>query len=61
MQMSETLRCSHCGALYEVKHEKTVSSDERAAECQLCGKRMESTDGSIARYELVQMPDGTNV
>ena len=58
--MTETLRCSHCGALYEVKREKTVSGEERA-ECQLCGKRMESTDGFIARYELVQMPDGTKV
>jgi transcription elongation factor Elf1 len=59
--MSELFRCSYCGALYEVKREKTVSSDEKAADCQLCGKRMESTDESIARYELVQMPDGTSV
>jgi hypothetical protein len=59
--MSETFRCSHCGALYEVKRDETVSGDEKAAECQLCGKRMESTGGSIARYELIQMPDGTNV
>jgi transcription elongation factor Elf1 len=59
--MSETFRCSHCGALYEVKREKTVTRDEKAAECQVCGKRMESTDGLIAHAELVQMPDGTSV
>jgi transcription elongation factor Elf1 len=61
VQMSELFRCSHCGALYEAKREKTVSGDKKAAECQVCGKQMESTDGLIARYELVQMPDGTNV
>jgi hypothetical protein len=59
--MSENLRCSDCGALYEVKREKIVSPDEKPAKCQVCGKRMESTGGFIAQYELIQMPDGTNV
>jgi hypothetical protein len=59
--MSELFRCSHCGALYEVKREKAVSGEEKAAECQVCGKRIDSTDELVARYELIQMPDGTSV
>jgi transcription elongation factor Elf1 len=60
--MPETFKCPHCGALYEVTHEKTISRDEHAADCQVCGKQMDSRDGSsIPRYELVEMPDGTSV
>ncbi len=60
--MAETFKCPHCGALYEITYEKTVSYDKHAADCQVCGKQMNSTNGlSIPRYELVKMPDGTNV
>ena len=57
--MAKTFKCPHCGALYEITYEKTVSHDKHAADCQVCGKQMDST--SIPRYELVKMPDGTNV
>ena len=41
---------------------KTVSEDKDAANCRVCGKQMDVTKGSsILRYELVKMPDGTNV
>jgi transcription elongation factor Elf1 len=61
--MSKTFKCPHCGALYEIiTDEKTVSEDKDAADCRVCGKRMDVTKGSsILRYELVKMPDGTNV
>jgi hypothetical protein len=61
--MAETFKCPHCGALYEiVAHERTVSDDRDVADCQVCGRRMDATNGSrILRYELVRMPDGTNV
>jgi transcription elongation factor Elf1 len=61
-QMPEMFKCPHCGAVYEVNYEKTVPPDEDAADCQVCGKQMRSKDGSITpRYELVRMPDGTDV
>jgi transcription elongation factor Elf1 len=61
--MAETLKCPHCGALYEIiASEKTVSHEKGAADCQVCGKRMDPTNGSSSvHYELVTMPDGTNV
>ncbi len=61
--MAETFKCPHCGALYEIiTDEKTVSEDKNAADCRVCGKQMDVTKGlSIRRYELVKMPDGTNV
>jgi transcription elongation factor Elf1 len=61
--MAETFKCPHCGALYEIiTDEKTVSEDKDAADCRVCGKQMDVTKGlSIRRYELVKMPDGTNV
>jgi transcription elongation factor Elf1 len=60
--MAETFKCPHCGALYEITCEKTVSHDKGAPHCQVCGKQMNSMNGSIIRrYELVKMPDGTNV
>jgi hypothetical protein len=40
--MLETFKCPHCGALYEVTYKKTVSADKAAANCQVCGKQMES-------------------
>jgi predicted RNA-binding Zn-ribbon protein involved in translation (DUF1610 family) len=62
-RMAETFKCPHCGALYEIiTNEKTVSDDKNAAHCQVCGKQIEVTNGSsILRYELVKMPNGTNV
>ena len=60
--MKETFKCSHCGALYEITYEKAVSHDNHAVDCQVCVKQMDSTNGSsILCYELVKMPDGTNV
>jgi transcription elongation factor Elf1 len=61
--MAETFKCPHCGALYEIiADEKTVSDDKDAADCRVCGKQMDvSKSSSILRYELVKMPDGTNV
>jgi transcription elongation factor Elf1 len=61
--MAETFKCPHCGALYEIiTYEKTVPHDKDAADCQVCGKQMDMTNGSsIPHYELVKMPDGTNV
>jgi hypothetical protein len=49
-------------SLYEVTYEKTISGDKGMANCQVCGKQMESRNGeSIPHYELVKMPDGTNI
>ena len=60
--MAEIFKCPRCGAVYEVTYEKTVSRDNHSADCQVCGKQMGSTNGSsIPRYELIKMPDGTNV
>jgi len=60
--MDETFKCPHCGALYEITYEKIASDDKHSADCQVCGKQMDSTNGSsIPCYELVKMPDGTNV
>lgn len=62
--MAKTFKCPHCGALYEIiTDEKTVSPEDKdAADCRFCGKQMDVTKGaSILRYELVKMPDGTNV
>jgi phage FluMu protein Com len=60
--MAETVKCPHCGALYEIRYEKTAFHDKSAADCQVCGKHMASTEGSIVpHYELVTMPDGTDV
>ena len=60
--MAETFKCPHCGALYEITYEKIASDDKHSADCQVCGKQMDSTNGSrIPCYELVKMPDGTNV
>jgi hypothetical protein len=52
-EMAETFKCCHCGAAYEITHDKAVS----LAHCEICGKQMEAGHG----YELVKMPDGTNV
>jgi len=61
--MAETFKCPHCGALYEIiRYEKAVPHDKDAADCRVCGKQMDLTNGSsIPHYELVKMPDGTNV
>ena len=60
--MPQTHKCPHCGALYEVVYEKTISGDKRTANCQVCGKQMDSSNElGIPHYELVKMPDGTNV
>jgi len=61
--MAETFKCPHCGALYEVTYQKAAVSDKHAADCQVCGRQMVSTNGSssLPCYELVKMPDGTNV
>jgi len=60
--MKETFKCPHCGALYEITYEKAVSHDNHAAGCQVALKQMDSTNGSsILCYELVKMPDATNV
>ena len=58
--MPETYTCPHCGAVYEVTQEDMIVRDKDAANCQVCGKAMES-GSSPARYELITMPDGTNV
>jgi hypothetical protein len=56
------LNARTAAALYEtITDEKTVSEDKDAANCRVCGKQMDATKGSILRYELVKMPDGTNV
>jgi len=60
--MPQTHNARIVGALYEVVYEKTISGDKRTANCQVCGKQMNSRNGSgIPHYELVKMPDGTNV
>jgi hypothetical protein len=42
--------------------ESSASHDDHAADCQVCGKQLDSTDGSsIPCYELIKVPDGTNV
>jgi hypothetical protein len=62
-QMTEIFKCPHCGAMYEITHEKSASHDEQeATDCQVCGKPMDSiSSSSIRGYELVKMPDGTSV
>jgi predicted Zn finger-like uncharacterized protein len=61
-RMAETFKCPHCGALYEVNREKTPSDDRHAADCQVCGRRMDTREGAnTPHYELVRMPDGTSV
>ena len=61
-EMAETFRCPHCRALYEIRYDKGVTDDNRLAHCQVCGKQMDARNGSsIRHYELVKMPDGTNV
>jgi transcription elongation factor Elf1 len=62
-QMAETFKCPHCGAMYEITQQKSVSRDEKeATDCLVCGKQMEATNSSSIRsYELVKMPDGTSV
>ena len=61
--LTETFKCPHCGAMYEITHEKSISRDQKeATDCQVCGKQMELTKSpGIRGYELVLMPDGTNV
>lgn len=60
--MAETFKCPHCGALYEIRYDKAVSEGNHLADCQVCGKQMDARNGSSIRcYELVKMPDGTNV
>jgi hypothetical protein len=50
------------GSIEIITDEKTVSEDKDAADCRVCGKQMDLTKGSsVLRYELVKMPDGTNV
>jgi predicted RNA-binding Zn-ribbon protein involved in translation (DUF1610 family) len=62
-QMAEIFKCPHCGAVYEISYEgKTDSKHEATPHCQVCGKHISPASGSVpARYELVRMPDGTNV
>jgi predicted Zn finger-like uncharacterized protein len=60
--MAETFKCPHCGALYEVTHEKTPAGDRHAADCQVCGRAMDTRESANKpHYELVRMPDGTSV
>jgi transcription elongation factor Elf1 len=63
--MTETFKCPHCGALYEIiTDEKTVSENKDTGDCRVCGKQMQmdvTKGSSILHYELVKMPDGTNV
>ena len=60
--MAETFKCPHCGVVYEIRYDKAVSEDNRLAYCEVCGKQMDARNGSdIRHYELVKMPDGTNV
>jgi hypothetical protein len=48
--------------VYEVSFEKITPRDKHPAECQVCGKQMMCPNGStIPHFELIQMPDGTNV
>jgi predicted Zn finger-like uncharacterized protein len=61
-RMAETFKCPHCGALYEVTQEKTPSDDRHAADCKVCGRPMDTREGAnTPHYELVRMPDGSNV
>jgi hypothetical protein len=43
-------------------HDKADPRDNHAADCQVCGKQMVSTNrsSSIPCYEVIRMPDGTN-
>jgi predicted Zn finger-like uncharacterized protein len=59
-EMPETFTCPHCGAVYEVTHDDMIARDKDATNCQVCGKAMDSGSAN-PRYELIRMPDGTNV
>jgi predicted Zn finger-like uncharacterized protein len=59
-EMPETFKCPHCGTVYEVIHDDMIARDKDAANCQVCGKAMDR-GSSNPRYELIRMPDGTNV
>jgi predicted Zn finger-like uncharacterized protein len=63
MAMPETLKCPHCGAVYQVSYEKPVSGEgKEPVDCAVCGQRLDSREGaSFRHYELVAMPDGTSV
>jgi transcription elongation factor Elf1 len=60
---SETQRCPHCQARYRMTCEVAISHDAHAADCQVCGKPMVawSDPARRPRYELLTMPDGTDV
>jgi hypothetical protein len=49
--------------VYEISYErKTDFKDAGTPHCQVCGKQISPASGPVpARYELVRMPDGTNV
>ena len=53
----------HLAALaIDVIYNRGISGDEHAADCQICGKQMVLPTGAgIPHYELVKMPDGTDV
>ena len=54
--MTETFKCPHCGAVYEIRYDKAVSEDNRLAHCEVCGKQMDARNGSdIRHYELVNL------
>ena len=60
--MAEIFKCPHCGAVYEITHEKSVSHEEKnVTKCQVCGNPIPTNSSSIYGYELVKMPDGTSV
>jgi transcription elongation factor Elf1 len=60
--MAETFKCPQCGAAYQVTYDKAMFKDNRPAHCEVCGKQMDARKSSTLRhYELVKMPDGTNV
>src|SRR5215831_10672649 len=50
--MAETFKCPHCGAVYEIRHDKAVSEDNRLAHCEVCGKQM----GGHAAIKLTAGP-----
>lgn len=53
--MSEKMTCGHCGSIYAVTYSRVTMRDKDHADCDVCGFRLDSWDGStIPHHELLQ-------
>lgn len=53
--MADTIECDRCGALYEVTYTKIIFRDKDTADCDVCGERIDSWNGSqLPHHKLVR-------